>query len=126
MTKYARQILEIVNKAKEHPTAEQVYLKLKNKQPKVVLATIYNNLNMLYREGYIRKISVEGWPDRYDNATKHDHLVCKVCGKLTDLHVDDLTETLSGQIGEEMLSYELIVKHVCDDCKGRIAAVNKR
>ncbi|MCI8375157.1 MAG: transcriptional repressor, partial [Lachnospiraceae bacterium] len=38
---------------------EQIYLELKKKCPKVVLATVYNNVNKLWKAGRIRKISVE-------------------------------------------------------------------
>lgn len=58
-------------------TAEQIFLELKKEEPKVVLATVYNNVNGLCREGRIRRISVEGQPDRYDKIQRHDHLVCR-------------------------------------------------
>lgn len=45
MTKYARGILDIVNASRSHLTAEQIFWELKKTQPKVVLATVYNNLN---------------------------------------------------------------------------------
>ena len=47
-------------------TAEQVFFALKQRYPAVAMATVYNNLNSLYRQGKIRKINVEGYPDRYD------------------------------------------------------------
>ena len=85
MTRYAKRILEIVDQSDEHMTAEQLYLELKKTEPKVVQATVYNNLNTLYKEGLIRKLSLEGSPDRYDKIKKHDHLVCKKCGALSDM-----------------------------------------
>lgn len=66
MTKYARKILEIVELSYSHMTAEQIFAALRQTYPKVVLATVYNNLNRLWEEGRVRKISVEGMPDRYD------------------------------------------------------------
>ena len=59
MTKYAERILNIINESSEHMTAEQIFLILKKKEPKVVLATVYNNLNMLCDKELIRKISLE-------------------------------------------------------------------
>ena len=77
--KYANSILKIINASEEHLTAEQIFLILKQIHPSVVLATVYNNLNNLYQQGQIRKISLEGCPDRYDkntrHATAHRHLV---------------------------------------------------
>ena len=47
MTKNARYILEIINHSTEHLTAEQIYLRLREKNAKAVLATVYNNLSSL-------------------------------------------------------------------------------
>ena len=62
MTKYARGILDIVNASRSHLTAEQIFWELKKTQPKVVLATVYNNLNALCAQKLIRRVHVEGSP----------------------------------------------------------------
>lgn len=116
MTKHAEQILEIVNVSKEHLSAEQIFLHLKEKNQGAALATVYNNLSLLYKEGLIRKISVEGYPDRYDHIRRHDHLVCRRCGRLSDVLLDDLTQTLQNQIGISMLSYDLKIHYLCEEC----------
>ncbi len=116
MTKNAEYILEIINNSDKHLTAEQIYLLLKEKNKKAVIATVYNNLSFLYREGLIRKVPVEGYPDRYDKMKQHDHLVCRRCGKLTDITLEDLTEKLQEQIGVPMISYDLKINYICDDC----------
>ncbi len=85
----------------------------------MVLATVYNNLNGLCREGKIRKISVEGQLDRYDKIQRHDHLVCRECGRLSDISFQDLTENLEAQLGEGILSYDLRVFYICPQCRER-------
>lgn len=117
MTKYAKKILEIVEASRSHLTAEQIFLVLKETCPKVVLATVYNNLNRLWQEERIRKVSVEGMPDRYDRIQRHDHLVCKYCGKLADVDLEDLTERLEQQAGVSILAYDLKLMYVCDSCR---------
>ena len=116
MTKNARYILEIINNSQSHLTAEQVYLLLKEKNKTVVQASVYNNLSFLYRQGLIRKISVEGQPDRYDNIIRHDHLICRNCGKISDITLADLTDSLQCQIGFPILSYDLKINYICDAC----------
>lgn len=116
MTKNAEYILEIINSSNSHLTAEQIYLRLKKKNKTVVQATVYNNLSALYQKGLIRKISVEGYPDRYDRTLRHEHLVCRKCGKLSDIVLKDLTAVLQKQVDIPMLSYDLKINYICDEC----------
>lgn len=118
MTTYSAQILNIINSSDDHLTAEQIYLKLKETSSKIVLATVYNNLNTLYESKLIRKVIIEGSPDRYDkNIIRHDHLVCKQCGRLSDIVLKDLTVNLEEEIGEAILSYDLKVSYICPSCR---------
>lgn len=117
MTKYAKRILEIISSSRSHMTAEQVFEALRQSCPKIALATVYNNLNRLWEEDLIRKISVEGMPDRYDRIQRHDHLVCKCCGRLADVDLGDLTQQLESKIGMPILSYDLKLLYLCDSCR---------
>lgn len=119
MTKYASKILEIIEASRSHMTAEQVFAALRETYPKVVLATVYNNLNRLWSEERIRKISVEGMPDRYDRIRRHDHLLCKRCGRLMDVELGDLTDLLEQQAGMPILAYDLKLLYVCEACRNR-------
>ena len=94
MTAYAKKILNLINGSSSHRTAEQIFLELKKTEPKIVLASVYNNLGTLSAEGLIRKIGMDGAADRYDKTIKHDHLVCKKCGNIADFGFTDLTEGL--------------------------------
>ena len=115
--RYGDRILEMINSSTEHMTAEQVFLTLKQTHPSVVLATVYNNLNSLYQQGKIRKISVEGQPDRYDKNTRHDHLVCRRCGKLSDIYLSDFTAELEQQAGFAIEGYDLKIQYLCPQCR---------
>ena len=120
--RYAEKILDIICASGEHMTAEQIFLTLKQSCPSVVLATVYNNLNSLYQQGKLRKISVEGYPDRYDKNTRHDHLVCRRCGRLLDLHLSDLTAQLEAQTGFPIDGYDLKIQSLCPQCRAELAA----
>ena len=117
MTKYAKTMLELIETSRSHMTAEHVFQALRQVYPKVALATVYNNLNRLWEEGRIRKVSIEGMPDRYDSVQKHDHLVCKHCGKLMDVSFEDLTAPLRKQLGQDFLFYDLKVYYLCPECR---------
>ncbi len=117
MTRYAALILQMIQMSSEHLTAEQIFLSLKETEPKIVLATVYNNLNQLHAQNLIRKITMAGSPDRYDVTKKHDHLICQKCGKLSDICFSDFTRHLEEQLQGSILGYDLKVFYLCPDCK---------
>ena len=117
MTKYEKAIYELVEHSHNHPTAEEIFVRLRQRYPSVVLATVYNNLKKLWESGLIRKISVEGLPDRYDRSVRHDHLLCCKCGRLLDVNLADLTQQLQQQLDVPVLGYDLRLLYLCQDCQ---------
>ena len=117
MTDNSKLILDVINKSKEHLTAEEIFFILKKKSYKISMPTIYNNLNTLYNEGMIRKLTIENQTDRYDKNVKHDHLICKKCGRIVDFNFNDLTSSLNEQTADSIISYDLKVFHICPKCK---------
>ena len=119
LTKYGEQILTIVMRKGEHPTAEQVFMEMKVNNPKIAQGTVYNNLNALVDEGRIIRISEPGFPDRFDNTTRHDHMVCIKCGRLADVKLPDFTEEIERNSGEKIISYDLRIRYICPECRNR-------
>ena len=119
LTKYGEQILTIVMRKGEHPTAEQVFMEMKANNPKIAQGTVYNNLNALVDEGRIIRISEPGFPDRFDNTTRHDHMVCIKCGRLADVKLPDFTEEIECDSGEKIISYDLRIRYICPECRNK-------
>lgn len=88
MLKYSRQrecIKNFLMDRYDHPTAETVYLGIKEEFPNISLGTVYRNLSLLAELGEIVKISADG-PDRFDGHTEpHYHFFCDRCGQVLDL-----------------------------------------
>ena len=62
----------------DHPTAETVYMNIKEEFPNISLGTVYRNLSLLADIGEIQKLSTGIGPDRFDgNPTPHYHFICK-------------------------------------------------
>ncbi len=118
--------MDIINESNNHLTAEQIYLKMCHESCKVAMATVYNNLNLLYSQGLIRKITVDNSPDHYDKLIRHDHLICKKCGKISDLFLEDLTAKLEKETGIKFDSYDLKLLYICDECKQKDTTDIKR
>ena len=116
MKKNTEIILSIINKSKEHLTAEQIFFKAKEINPKIVLATIYNNLNKMVDEGLIRRVTIQGMTTVYDKTMRHDHLICKNCGKIMDVSLDDLSKMIDKKLNIKIISYDLNIHYICNDC----------
>lgn len=70
----------------DHPTAETVYMDIKDEFPNISLGTVYRNLSLLADLGEIQKLTVSGGPDRFDgNPKPHYHFGCRSCGCVMDL-----------------------------------------
>ena len=59
---------------------------------------------------------MDGYADRYDRVQRHDHLVCMRCGKLADVALDDLTASLQKEVEVPILSYDLKIDCICEEC----------
>ncbi len=96
VTKYSRQreaIKEYLAHTKEHPTADIVYMNIRNVYPNISLGTVYRNLNLLAEQGEILKINCRDGSDRFDgNPMLHYHFICNECGRVIDLDMDSIEQ----------------------------------
>lgn len=89
-SKQREAILQAVLAKKCHPSADEVYARLKKEYPALSLGTVYRNLNHLTRAGQICRLAIPGSPDRYDGTlAPHCHLQCIRCGALVDVATPD-------------------------------------
>ncbi len=124
--KFSKQRELILNTVKNntvHPTADFIYDYLKKDNPNLSLGTVYRNLSQLVSHGYIQKVSMPGFPDRFDgNVTKHNHMICDVCGNIEDIHSDTLKNIpsiISEELDIEITSCNIILHGICKNCKNK-------
>jgi len=128
MKKYSKQRETILNNLKsrtDHPTAEQLYLDLKEQMPDMGIATVYRNLSELCDEGEIIKIKSKAGADRFDGNNKpHIHFLCEKCEQLLDICLDEKEKNkldndmlaLAKQIDGKALSSEIVITGICKNC----------
>jgi len=126
MTKQRRAILDELRRERHHPTASELYSRLRNRLPRISLGTVYRNLAVLSREGVVRRIESPGEETRFDGSDEeHDHIRCVSCGR-----VDDVLGTpaaldegrLPELAGYEVLGHRLEFFGVCPECRDKPAA----
>lgn len=76
-----------------HPTADALYSKLRQEVAGMSQATVYRTLESLEKEGLIRRVSAPEAKGRFDaNIENHQHLVCRLCGSLTDVNLPSFSK----------------------------------
>ena len=94
--KHSRQrdsIMEFLRERKDHPTADVVYMNVRKTFPNISLGTVYRNLTLLADIGEISRIRVGDGVDHFDADTSpHYHFICKECGSVIDLEMEDMTD----------------------------------
>jgi Fur family peroxide stress response transcriptional regulator len=79
-------ILGLLQSTRSHPTASWIYENLKGCIPDLSLGTVYRNISVLRMQGLVRSLGVVEGEERFDGfALPHPHIVCSVCGAVSDV-----------------------------------------
>ena len=120
MSKQKLALLEVIRLSDKHMSADEIYMECKHQNVNVSIATVYRNLAALVKEGIIRKIAMPNGSDIYDrNMIPHEHMICDCCKKVSDLPHVDLKQYLEDQLALKLLSYELCLHYICDECQSK-------
>ena len=104
-----------------HPTADEVYLAVRQDLTRISLATVYKSLETLVGCGLVVKLTYGDNSARYDGRTDpHHHARCLNCGRVVDIHgkiADSEIEGLqSGTAGFTVTGFRLELAGYCATC----------
>lgn len=120
MTNQREIVLRELQKSKRHLTADELYDIVKKVMPRISLATVYRNLEILSEAGMIGKLEISGRQKRFDyDASAHDHIYCVVCHRVDNLdiaHESWNPEGLGGVAGYSITGYRLEIIGICPEC----------
>jgi Fur family ferric uptake transcriptional regulator len=123
MTRQRKVILEELKKMKSHPSADELYLVVRSRLPRISLGTVYRNLQHLSRQGFVRVLSGASGQMLFDgDASEHYHVRCTNCGRVEDLPGRPILHFERDIVGEteyEILGYKIELMGICPDCKGK-------
>ena len=121
--KYSRQrecIKTFLMGRKDHPTADTVYMHVRQEYPNISLGTVYRNLTLLSDIGEISRLNIGDGVDRFDADTSpHQHIVCTCCGCVQDVYLPDAEKILkyAGNFYEGIITTQTInFRGTCSDC----------
>ncbi len=125
MTHQRELILAELRKCRTHPTADILYGRIKKKLPRISLATVYRNLEILSEAGMIRKLEISGRQKRFDwDLKQHDHIFCIQCQRVDNIELEKKQPVLlpeENTRGYQIAGCRIEFFGVCPKCQQRNA-----
>jgi len=114
-------ILEQVERAEGHISAEEIFQHIRRRYPHLNISTVYRTLELLKELGLVTETDMGDGRVRFHSMGKghHHHLVCSRCGKVTDLAEEELTplnDLLSTRYGFRADLHHLAIFGRCAAC----------
>lgn len=83
-------VLKCILDKRDHPTADEVFARVKSVMPTISLATVYNCLDTLVSSGLVRSVNFERGPSRYcPNLHPHAHFHDVNSGSTHDIELPE-------------------------------------
>ena len=121
LTSQRRAVLEALNAFRGHPSAEEVYLLVKKRNPKVALGTVYQALSVLEEIGLIEAKRWSESPVRYDlNTEPHYDIRCTKCdevAEILDVELEDFAARVRDNTPYEVTNASLVLEGICPECQ---------
>ena len=117
MTPQRLEILKYLDEHKTHPTVEEIYSELKEKNPSLSKTTVYNSLEILKNHNIIQALTISGLESRYDLRNEiHHHFLCKKCRNVIDIEMacPNMEKILEG--GHKVEEVHGYFKGICKNC----------
>jgi Fe2+ or Zn2+ uptake regulation protein len=108
-----------------HPTAQELFERLRAAMPTMSFATVYNTLDALSSAGLCVSLSLSPGAARFDaNMRPHNHAVCDRCGLVRDVPRHDESEPGETDVdasfavvsGFSLRTVERIYRGICASC----------
>ena len=79
-TPQRQHVYDVILHKRDHPTAEEVFIRAKKTMPEISHATVYNSLDALVKCGLVRQVQLERGATRFcPNMEEHCHYYCDKC-----------------------------------------------
>lgn len=114
----------LLENEKDHLTAEDVYLLVKNTYPNIGLATVYRSLELLSELHIVEKVNFGDGGARFDlraddQPHMHHHLICARCGKVEEIKEDwllPMENRILREFGFTVTDHRLDFHGKCREC----------
>ena len=112
-------VYSVLLQKRDHPTAEEVFIRVKREMPDISMATVYNCLDALVKCGLARQVTLERGAARFcPNMREHCHFYCDECDRVFDIDLPpDAGVSLPPGFRAQRL--DLTIHGCCPACAGK-------
>jgi Fur family ferric uptake transcriptional regulator len=118
-------ILDAICKTRRHFEVEDFIDQFRAKNNKLSRATVYRTIKQLLDAGLLQKITTLDGKVYYERSTddvQHDHLICKMCGSITEIQEPIIDQYLQKFCDAKAFTPEYRSLHIygiCKKCRGK-------
>jgi Fur family ferric uptake transcriptional regulator len=116
-------VLNVVQSSDNFRSAQDIHAALRESGETVGLTTVYRHLGLLTDEGRLDALQTadgEVVYRRCHSERHHHHVVCRQCGRGTEVELPDLerwAETTATDLGYSNVTHTVEIFGVCADCR---------
>jgi Fur family peroxide stress response transcriptional regulator len=110
-----------------HPTADQIYRKVRKDFPTTSLATVYKTICMMKKMSAVLELEFSQENNRYDGKRPfpHPHVICTQCAKIIDpdsVKLNKMTRKIAAETGFQIVNFRVDFYGICPECQntGRV------
>ena len=115
-TPQRERVYAVLLRKRDHPTAEEVFIRAKQEMPEISMATVYNCPDALVECGLVRQVTLERGATRFcPNMREHCHFYCDECESIFDIELP--TEPgIALPKGYRAERYDIAIHGLCPAC----------
>lgn len=120
-------IMEYLLKHRIHPSVEEVYSALSPSMPTLSKTTVYNTLKLFTEQGAAQMLTIDEKNVCFDgDVSLHAHFLCKKCGTVYDLPMQNALKEVMGMDmeGHAITEVHQYYKGICKNCLGKEISTN--
>jgi Fe2+ or Zn2+ uptake regulation protein len=105
-------VAEYVLATEEHPSADEVLARVRERLPMLSRATVYNTLHLLVDKGLLQELTLAAGRSVYDcNIAPHHHFIDDQTGIVHDVPWDALrVSKLDSLVGYDVREYTVVMR----------------
>ena len=121
-TRQRDEIIQAFIESGEHLSVDELYQRVRQRNPKIGYATVYRTLRLMAESGWASARQFGDRTARFERQAEghhHDHLICLVCGKIVEFaseRIEELQSRIAHKKGFRIFEHKLELYGHCPDC----------